>query len=352
MSLHKLEQTKINILSDLDIIKGKNILQPLLKLGYNYELNDLRIKYNLLKDKEYQIKINNDINELTNKYLNKDLTLSNVFYKYWELFVVFKILNEDKKNILLINDYDTNIYLSVTNFKEKIYLKNKDNIVIYNINKDDNDKFQNVEFINSKNKIKDKNEYDVIICNSDINNIDDINYKEQYLYDLKLFEIITVFKNQKKKGFVIFKYYDMFTIVSQRIINILQLYYEGVYIYIPKIEDKNNDKFIICVDFKGINKNELKNIEKIHINNIKDNKLYLLDMVSNDIENNKLEQNIRNINIDVNIKIIDNIKRYIQNIEKNDMTEILFNRNQLNKDWINKFYPVNEKELDILRNKN
>jgi hypothetical protein len=137
------------------------------------------------------------MNELTNNYLNKDLTLTNVFYKYWELFVIFKILNENKKNILLINDYDTNIYLSITNFKEKIYLKNKDNITIYNINKDndDNNNFKNVNFINSKNKIKDKNEYDVIICNSDINNIDDINYKEQYLYDLKLFELITVFKN-------------------------------------------------------------------------------------------------------------------------------------------------------------
>ena len=342
MSLHKLEQTKIDIVSHLDIIKGKNISQPLLKLGYNYELNELRIKYNLLKDKEYQIKINNDMNELTNNYLNKDLTLTNVFYKYWELFVVFKILNENKKNILLINDYDTNIYLSITNFKEKIYLKNKDNISIYNINKDPNDKF----------KIKDKNEYDVIICNSDINNIDDINYKEQYLYDLKLFELITVLKNQKKKGFVIFKYYDMYTIVSQRIINILQLYYEGVYIYVPKIEDKNSDKFIICVDFKGINKTELKDIEKIHINTMKDNKLFLLDMVSDDVENNKLEQSIRNINININIKIIENIKKYIQNVEKEDMTEILYNRDQLNKDWINKFYPVNEKELDILRNKN
>jgi len=36
---------------------------------------------------------------------------------------IFKILNEDKKNILLMNDYDTNIYNCLINFKEKIYNK-------------------------------------------------------------------------------------------------------------------------------------------------------------------------------------------------------------------------------------
>lgn len=340
MSLNKLEQTEINIISDLNVVMSKNISLPLLKLGYNYELNDLRIKYNLLKDKEYQIKLHNDMNELTNKYLNKELILTNVFYKYWELFVIFKIINKDKKNILLINDYDTNIYLATTNFKEKIYFKNTDDITIYNINKSDD------------KKIKNKNEYDIIICNSDIINIDDVNYKEQYLYDLKLFELITVLKNQKKNGFVIFKYYDLYTFLSQRIINILQSYYESVYIYVPKIEDKNSDKFIICADFKGINKTELKNIEKIHKDTMKNDKLFILDIVNNDIENYKLEENIRNINININIKIIDNIKKYIYNIEKDDMTEILYNREKLNEFWVNKFYPVNEKELDILRNKN
>ncbi len=53
MSLHKLELIKENIINDLDIILGKNISLPLLKLGYNYELNELRNKYDLIKDKEY-----------------------------------------------------------------------------------------------------------------------------------------------------------------------------------------------------------------------------------------------------------------------------------------------------------
>ncbi len=349
MSLHKLELIKENIIKDLDVIKGKNISQPLLKLGYNYELNELRNKYDLIKDKEYQIKINNDMNELTNKYLNKDLILSNVFYKYWELFVIFKILNEDKKNILLMNDYDTNIYNCLINFKEKIYNKKQDDITIYNINKDDDNKFKNVNIINNKNKIKDKNEYDIIICNTDIN-VDDINYKEQYLYELKLFELITVLKNQKKGGIIVFKYYDIFTISSIRFINILQLYYENVYVYNPKIENKNSDKFIVCVNYKGLNKTELKHIENIYKDIIKDNNLFLLDLVNKDVEDNKLYDNIRNINIENNVKIINNIKNYIHNVDNNDMTEILQYRNELNKDWINKFYPVNEKELNILRN--
>jgi hypothetical protein len=78
----------------------------------------------------------------------------------------------------LIDDYDTNIFSCLTNFKEKLYNKNKDVITIYNINKEDDDNFKDVNIINSKNKIKDKNEYDVIICNTDIKNYDDENYKE------------------------------------------------------------------------------------------------------------------------------------------------------------------------------
>jgi hypothetical protein len=63
------------------------------------------------------------MNELTNRYLNKELNITNIFNKYWELLIVFKILDENKKNILLINDYNTDIYECLINFKEKIYNK-------------------------------------------------------------------------------------------------------------------------------------------------------------------------------------------------------------------------------------
>ena len=355
MSLYKLEQTSNNIIKELDIIKGKNISQPLLKLGYNYEINELRNKYIKIKDKEYQIKLKNDMNELTNRYLNKELNITNIFNKYWELLIVFKILDENKKNILLINDYNTDIYECLINFKEKIYnKKNKqDDISIYNINNDDYNnfnKYKKIEYIDKKNKIKDKNEYELIIGNTDIK-LEDINYKEQYLYDLKIFELITILKNQKKGGISIIKYYDTYTITSIRLLNILQEYYENIYIYKTKIEDKNSDKFIICFNYKGINKIDIKKIEQIYKDIINNNKLYLLDMINNDIENINLENKMRDINIDIIYNLIKNIKKYNMDIENNNITDIIYNREELNKEWINNFYPINEEELNILRNK-
>jgi hypothetical protein len=96
-----------------------------------------------------------------------------------------------------------------------------------------------------------------------------------------------------------------------------------VYVYNPKIENKNSDKFIVCVNYKGLNKTELKHIENIYKDIIKDNNLFLLDLVNKDVEDNKLYDNIRNINIENNVKIINNIKNYIHNVDNNDMTEIL-----------------------------
>jgi len=54
MSLYKIDNININNdKKDYDIIKGINITQPLFKLGYNYEINELRNKYNKIKENEY-----------------------------------------------------------------------------------------------------------------------------------------------------------------------------------------------------------------------------------------------------------------------------------------------------------
>jgi len=74
-------------------------------------------------------------------------------------------------------------------------------------------------------------------------------------------------------------------------------------------------------------------------------------MINNDIENINLENKMRDINIDIIYNLIKNIKKYNMDIENNNITDIIYNREELNKEWINNFYPINEEELNILRNK-
>ena len=85
---------------------------------------------------------------------------------------------------------------------------------------------------------------------------------------------------------------------------------------------------------------------------IKNDNLYLLDIFDNDdIEDDILINNLIDVNLDINVNMIENMKNYINDVEKDNLTNIIYNKEELNKEWINKFYPINEEELNILRNK-
>jgi len=85
---------------------------------------------------------------------------------------------------------------------------------------------------------------------------------------------------------------------------------------------------------------------------IKNDNLYLLDIFDNDdIEDDILINNLIDVNFDINVNMIENMKNYINDVEKDNLTNIIYNKEELNKEWINKFYPINEEELNILRNK-
>lgn len=141
----------------------------------------------------------------------------------------------------------------------------------------------------------------------------------------------------------------MFTKTSIKLLKIILKYYENVYIYKCKIEDKNTDRYIICINYKGNNKSDIKKIDNLYKEIITDNKTFLLNINDNN-DDEDIENNIRKINIEIIMNMINNIRRYIDNVEKNNITEIIYNREELNKEWINKYYPINEEELNLLRN--
>ena len=109
----KLPKTNINIFRDDDVRMEKTIAQPLMSLGYNYQLhlvkNELGVsdhistlnQYPKIKrvNNPFEIKIydSKDISSMSKEYFNIKVE-SRAFYKLWELSITFKNLISLKTN--------------------------------------------------------------------------------------------------------------------------------------------------------------------------------------------------------------------------------------------------------------
>jgi hypothetical protein len=167
--------------NDLNIITNTNLSNSLFKLGYYYELVNLKNNYVMNYDiNKFSIFNNDELKDMFIKYLNiKNIDtniINNKFYYIWEILSIFKIFNDKKSfNILSINDNTSEYINSVLyyrlkncNIEDNEYYK-KD---IYDIIKlDDNISIdiklnKNINLISLNNK--NKNKYDLIIGCSDV----------------------------------------------------------------------------------------------------------------------------------------------------------------------------------------
>ncbi len=81
----------------------------------------------------------------------------------------------------------------------------------------------------------------------------DPNNKEQYHLRLITSEVIGAIKLQKKGGTFVCKIFDSVTKPTCQLMVLLKMFYNRVFIYKPRTSRfQNSEKYIVCLDFKGI----------------------------------------------------------------------------------------------------
>ena len=183
LKLYQLPTFNFNINNDLNIKTNNNISNSLFKLGYYYELINLKNNYILNYDikklgifnidelKNILIKYNNH-----NSKFNDINIINNKFYYIWEILSIFKIYDDNKSiSILSINDNTTEYINSVLYYRIKnsiienneLYKKDiYDLLCIDNEILDDIKLNKNINLLSSNSK--NKNKYDLIIGGGDI----------------------------------------------------------------------------------------------------------------------------------------------------------------------------------------
>jgi len=327
--------------------------------------------------KNDKIKSSDDINTFSIKYFNSDRIISRAFYKLWELVMMFPLIKDSTKNITSIHIaeapgsfvqsviYYRNKFFNSTDTKGDTYIatsiqpqkKTSDYVPSFNQDLTNNKQFKHWSYKDSdltKPDIIDKfvgeysNSADFITADGGFNWKDE-NFQEQEAYLLLLSEIYCAMKVQKKGGSFVIKFFETFTDLTVKMIQILRQFYENVIITKPLLSrPSNSERYIICMDYK-----EVSGLDKIYDIIIKANKetdKYIVDIFP--------DYNI-NSDLDIYIKLSSTQMSNRQHKQINEMITYynegnyygdvyrtyLKNRRESNDLWISLFYPVNSKDL-------
>jgi len=252
-----------------------------------------------------------------NLNISKILPISRSYFKLTELINTYKLFDiPDKVNCLSMAEAPGGFVQSLldhSNKINKIYassLLSDDKNVPYWNRKLINNKL--IEFVYGSNgdgdlqditnllsliqKLRDKELY-LITGDGGFDFTNDYNKQEQNSLPLIYGEIFLALNVQAKNGIFICKVFDLFLKETIKLIYILSLSYEKVFIHKPCISrSSNSEKYIICIGFKGYNK-DIINIMFRSINN------YNIDIkVDNNFD--KLLRSINREYIDIQIQQI------------------------------------------------
>lgn len=114
--------------------------------------------------------------------------------------------------------------------------------------------------------LKNVGKVDLVMCDGAIEGINTIyNYEEVVNYRLFAGEIITAIINQKPGGTLIIKMFDLLTHVTKQLLLLLNNYYNTIHISKPDFSrPASSEKYIICLNFKGLNIDEQNENESIN----------------------------------------------------------------------------------------
>ena len=415
------ESTNKNDIFDFDekTSFSKNIDYPKFSFGFQHFIHQSKTKMEITKEFEgkkqvyyiiskferYIDEYDADINNISKAYFDLDPKpniLSRAFYKLWELFFMFDIIDlndgefvsahlaegpgsfiqatmfyRDKFSKKSKNDK----YYAVTLHSEGIQKhipKLEDTFVDYykkekpqrfimhktystqeagmSRNKDNGD-LTNPKTIQLFGGNFDKKKANFVTADGgfDWNNE---NIQEQEAFKLILSQIITALKIQEVGGSFVCKMYETFTLVSSKFISILSSFYKNVYIVKPLMSRaSNSERYIVCLKFIN-HKDHNKRVAKLTniLNAMNDNKGYNLVNIFPDFKiSNEFKSQLIKSNCDIENKQFTDINRMITFINKQNFRgEEYVQRRQMQIDatkyWLDTFFPDN-KEFENKRNK-
>ncbi len=382
---------------------------PLFKYGFYYYIHQTKDKMALFEKPEYKTKelhkivnpfedvvpqeefikqfkndkllATDDIHNYSIKYFKSDRIISRAFYKLWELLIMFPLIKDNSKNITTIHIAEApgSFVQSLIYYREKFYKseqikndryiatsieakKNGEYIPSFNSNLNIHNQFSQWSFKDSdltKTEIIDKfvldhkNTKAQLITADGGFNWKNENYQEQEAYVLLLSEIYCALKTQEIDGSFVIKFFETFTELTVKMIEILKKFYKMVYITKPLLSrPSNSERYIVCLNFHNTNNKYLDKIYQVIKNAGNNTDKYLVDIFP--------EYDIKQ-NLDLVIKLSSTQISNEQHKQINDMISYinegnyfgevyrthLLNRRKANDFWISLFYPISM--IDLLK---
>ena len=369
----KFEPTEINDKIDngyLELIDYKNKIE-------NYKNWDIGKKYSNIYELIY----------LPNKkFRNNSVSnydpLSRSYFKLLEMIVDFDLLSLRRKlKIACIAEGPGGFIESIINyrkrvgkFEDSIYAitlkstnndipgwkksknfikKNKINISYGSDNTGNLYKIENIlHFSNNFN-----NDVDFITADGGFDFSYNFNKQEKLSCRILFCEITTALSIQKIGGTFVIKFFDIYNEITYSLLYLLYTTYNYIYITKPNTSrPANSEKYIICKDFKGIDKQYLnklyiivKNWEYVYNKNMFIKNLFIVDndyFIKEIVEINKYFFNEQKKNIKETLKIIDDLNNNKLDLNNNKLD---LNNNKL--DLNNNKLDLNNNKLDLNNNK-
>ena len=399
---------------------------PKFSLGFQHFIHQSKTKMEITKEFEGKKQIyyiinrferyvddyDSDINNISKAYFDiepKPNILSRAFYKLWELFFMFNLIDTENPNFISAhlaegpgsfiqatmfyrdkftkkglskNDkffavtlHTEDIQKHVPKLEESFinYYK-KENPVRFNMHKTfskeesrmsklkDNGDLTNPKTIKlfGGNFTKDKAQFITADGGFDW---DDENIQEQEATKLIIAQIITALKIQAKGGNFICKIYESFTNITSKLICALASFYKNIYITKPLMSrSSNSEKYIVCMDFndhkdKEVNIGKLEKI-LVKMNNKNNN---LVDIFPKFNISPEMKTTIIKINTEISNKQFIGINDMVSFIKKqNYRGDEYINRRQMQIDaskyWLNQYFPdtkdfsINKEHIEKITN--
>jgi 23S rRNA U2552 (ribose-2'-O)-methylase RlmE/FtsJ len=308
-SVFKIPKSKDNISNIIktyknDVKKSNSYSQPLFSLGFHSFQHRTKAAMNITENLETKKKFYNIVNNFDPDELKIKETLSSGYYKMWEMLSLFDIGNKDKIVYGAIGEGPGSFVESFIDFREKYFSVKNDKIYsvtlkpekgenIEDINKQflarlkknysdiytphktsvknvadkytgkDNGDITDVKTIKNfkKDLVKDNNLADLITADGSKYIYNEI-FKEQESYILIFGEIVAALSVQNKDGDFILKMFDTFTETSVKMIYLLSMFYEDIFIYKPFTSlESEEEKYIVCKKFKFDQKDITKELK-------------------------------------------------------------------------------------------
>jgi hypothetical protein len=306
--LPKNNNLDIFIKTDKLVINSPYENHPLFTLGYHYFIGRTRESMSIIdkldtKSEFYYVvnpfeaiipNYDDSVNNLAKIYLKQEIQ-SLDFYKFWEMCLLFNIVEGTNLNIVLFKDYSKD-YSKDINDGELQAIKTYRQKFLEKQSKKDNFYREYKKNITA----------DLIIIN---NNLD----KENIIIENLLKNIVDVLNCQNKKGNLILKLGDTYTMPTIKIIHLLTSLYKDCYLYKPFFSrSSDNEKYIICKNF------DVNDVKKIIINLetiIKTIKLNYITDIFIDISQEILQDIFNTIKV-INIKLVNQQQIIINDIIK------------------------------------